>query len=103
MLLRHEKIKSSPIISNVRIIEQDMTRQTDTEIKPREHNKCYIVLYVNSVMTQYNGKTDIHIFRFKCHRDCASKAPHMCFPDYYTHESRTRDGEFDIESLCRSR
>ncbi|KAK3084281.1 hypothetical protein FSP39_010965 [Pinctada imbricata] len=32
------------------------------------------------------------VCKFKCHRDCANKAPLMCYPDHFWNEPRTRDG-----------
>nr|XP_022344962.1 kinase suppressor of Ras 2-like isoform X1 [Crassostrea virginica] len=39
----------------------------------------------------FRGKT-CKICKFKCHRDCTSRAPAQCLPDYYSTDLKHRDG-----------
>ncbi|XP_022344966.2 kinase suppressor of Ras 1-like isoform X4 [Crassostrea virginica] len=39
----------------------------------------------------FRGKT-CKICKFKCHRDCTSRAPAQCVPDYYSTDLKHRDG-----------
>ncbi|XP_048770286.1 kinase suppressor of Ras 2-like isoform X3 [Ostrea edulis] len=46
---------------------------------------------VCSKQIYFMGKT-CKVCKFKCHRDCTSRAPSQCHPDYYSIDLRHRDG-----------